>query len=321
MIIFKDVFKKYNENTESETVVLSNINLQVPSSLTIIGPSGSGKTTLLRCINGLEEVSSGEIFLGDLKVEKDNIEKIRKRVGMVFQSFHLFSNMSVMENLIFAPMKNYRASKNELVSKAQKLLKHFNIDIDYNRSCNQLSGGQKQRVAICRSLMMSPEVMLLDEPTSALDVESIHGVIEAIRRLKDDGVKVIIVTHDVNFARAVSDRIVFMDKGEILDDLSCEDFFKDIEEASKIHKSLFNHSNSSKFDNLKSDNLKSETFKTDLSNLNLNQINQEDKSKNDTSFGSEEVMLDNSLKNHLDAASKSNLSQRAREFLANISYK
>lgn len=222
MIEFKNVTKLYDSING-----IKNISILIEGNVTILGPSGCGKTTFLRCINGLEIPTSGVVMYNNISVH-ENIDIVRKRIGIVFQSFNLFSNMTILENLKFAPLRLSSGSKidREMINqKAIDLLKKFNIYRDYNSPCDELSGGQKQRVAICRSLMLNPEIILFDEPTSALDVESVSDLIAIINQLKSQGVKIILVTHDVHFAKAISDRVIFMDHGHILEDTSATKFF------------------------------------------------------------------------------------------------
>jgi polar amino acid transport system ATP-binding protein len=190
----------------------------------IVGPSGSGKTTLLRCINHLEEPTSGDVYLDGDKITKRNRSKISLKVGMVFQHSNLFPHMSVIENLTYAPCKVLRQNTLEAQKKASTILSQFSIKAKATSMPSQLSGGQKQRVAIARALMMDPEVMLFDEPTSALDPEVIKDVAEAINDLKNK-TTIIVVTHHLKFARAVADRIIFMDQGQILCDQKTDEFF------------------------------------------------------------------------------------------------
>lgn len=191
---------------------------------TIIGPSGSGKTTLIRCINLLEKPDKGEIFLDNEKILKAHENKIRKKIGMVFQSFNLFPHMNVLENLVFAPINVNKLDKKNAEDKAMNLLKRLNIDDKKENLPANLSGGQKQRVAIARALMMDPEIIIFDEPTSALDPESIKGLVRIIEDLKKS-LTIIIVTHHVSFAKKISDHVIFMDKGIILADQKADEFF------------------------------------------------------------------------------------------------
>ena len=191
----------------------------------MLGPSGSGKSTFLRCINWIEEPTSGEIYLdGELVTEK-NIRKIRRNIGMVFQHFNLINNLTVMDNLILAPMKLKLMKRAEAERRARSLLKHIGLLNKADSFPASLSGGQKQRVAIIRAMMLSPEVLLFDEPTSALDPESIGDVLSLIRELADHGMTITIVTHEMSFAKEIATRIVFIDKGRIIEEGTPKEFF------------------------------------------------------------------------------------------------
>ena len=197
--------------------------------VSIIGPSGGGKSTFLRCLNLLETPTSGQIIFNgvDLCSKKIDINVHRQKIGMVFQHFNLFNNMNVMKNLTIAPMKINGKSREEAEEKALGFLKRMGLEDKVNAYPAQLSGGQKQRIAIVRSLMMEPEVMLFDEPTSALDPEMIGEVLDVIKQLAYDGMTMLIVTHEMRFAREVSDRILFLDGGKIDEDRSAAEFFDD----------------------------------------------------------------------------------------------
>ena len=197
----------------------------------ILGPSGGGKSTLLHCINGLEQPDMGEVYLDKIKITPRNINQLRQKVGIVFQQFFLFRNMTVLENLIYAPKVLKLGPYKDLQKDACTLLKDFCIYEKSNELPNNLSGGQKQRVAICRALMMKPTVLLFDEPTSALDPEKVKYLVDTILKLKNR-MTIILVTHHLELARIVADRIVFMDKGYILSDQSTTSFF----EAPKSHR-------------------------------------------------------------------------------------
>ena len=194
----------------------------------IIGPSGSGKSTFLRCINKLEEPTEGHIYIDgmDLMDKKTDINKIRERVGMVFQHFNLFPNMTVLENLTLSPIMVKKESKEEAEKYASYLLEKVGLSDKANSYPTQLSGGQKQRIAIARALAMKPEVILFDEPTSALDPEMIKEVLDVMRDLAKEGMTMLIVTHEMGFARNVGNRILFMDNGEIIEDCSPRNFFE-----------------------------------------------------------------------------------------------
>ena len=210
--------------------VLKNISTTINKGeiISIIGPSGSGKSTFLRCINKLEEPTEGHIYIDgmDLMDKKTDINKIRERVGMVFQHFNLFPNMTVLENLTLSPTMVKKESKEEAEKYALYLLEKVGLSDKAKSYPTQLSGGQKQRIAIARALAMKPEVILFDEPTSALDPEMIKEVLDVMRNLAKEGMTMLIVTHEMGFARNVGNRILFMDNGEIIEDCSPKDFFE-----------------------------------------------------------------------------------------------
>lgn len=217
--------KKHFGNLE----VLNNIQFNIDKGdvITVIGSSGSGKSTLLRCINLLEIPDGGEICIHDKDILKGDIDvnKHRARVGMVFQSFNLFNNMNVLKNCMAGQMTVLKRSKEESRARAIELLKRVGMENFMNASPAQLSGGQRQRVAIARALCMDPEILLFDEPTSALDPEMVGGVLTVMKELADTGLTMIVVTHEMGFARDVSSRVVFMDKGIILEEGVPEEFF------------------------------------------------------------------------------------------------
>lgn len=210
--------------------VLKNISTTINKGeiISIIGPSGSGKSTFLRCINKLEEPTEGHIYIDgmDLMDKNTDINKIRERVGMVFQHFNLFPNMTVLENLTLSPVMVKKESKEEAKKYASYLLEKVGLSDKANSYPTQLSGGQKQRIAIARALAMKPEVILFDEPTSALDPEMIKEVLDVIRDLAKEGMTMLIVTHEMGFAKNVGNRILFMDNGEIIEDCSPKGFFE-----------------------------------------------------------------------------------------------
>lgn len=210
--------------------VLKNISTEIKKGeiISIIGPSGSGKSTFLRCINKLEDPSSGHIYIDgmDLMDKNTDINKVRERVGMVFQHFNLFPNMTVLDNLTLSPIMVKKESKEEAEKYALSLLEKVGLSDKANSYPTQLSGGQKQRIAIARALAMKPEVILFDEPTSALDSEMIKEVLDVMRDLAKEGMTMLIVTHEMGFARNVGNRILFMDKGEIIEDCSPKEFFE-----------------------------------------------------------------------------------------------
>ena len=209
--------------------VLKGIDAQVNKGdiIAIIGPSGSGKSTFLRCINKLEEPTSGHIYIKNQDIMSDNtdINLIRQKVGMVFQHFNLFPHKTVMENLTLAPMKLKNLSQEEAEKKALILREKVGLKDKASAYPNQLSGGQKQRIAIARALAMEPEVMLFDEPTSALDPEMIKEVLDVMRELAQEGMTMLIVTHEMGFAKNVANRIFFMDRGTILEDTTPTELF------------------------------------------------------------------------------------------------
>jgi polar amino acid transport system ATP-binding protein len=223
MVIIKNLRKTYGGQAVLDGVSTS---IQKGEVVAILGSSGSGKSTLLRCINDLEHPNEGEIFIGDQLVTQDNIQQIRQKVGMVFQSFNLFPHMNVVENLIYAPVRVKKVSRQAALEKASQLLKQVGLEDKAQAYPQTLSGGQKQRVAIARTLMMDPDVVLFDEPTSALDPEMVQEVLRVIKSLASMGMTILIVTHEMGFVREVSDRVLFLDKGRILEDRPTEDFFE-----------------------------------------------------------------------------------------------
>lgn len=193
----------------------------------VIGPSGSGKSTFLRCMNKLENTTSGEIIVDgfNLNDKKLNINKTRENIGMVFQHFNLFANMDVLHNLMLAPVDLKKATKEDAKNRALELLETVGLRDKADSYPSQLSGGQKQRVAIARALAMSPDIMLFDEPTSALDPEMVGEVLAVMKQLAKDGMTMVVVTHEMGFAREVADRVLFMDEGIILEEGSPQDIF------------------------------------------------------------------------------------------------
>ena len=224
MIKIKDLHKSYNK-----LHVLKGIDTTIEKGniIAIIGPSGSGKSTFLRCINRLEEPTRGHIYIANEDILSDNVDinKIRQKVGMVFQHCNLFPHKTVLENITMAPMKLKNLSKEEAEKKAYSLLEKVGLKDKALVYPNQLSGGQKQRIAIARALAMEPEVMLFDEPTSALDPEMIKEVLDVMRDLAHEGMTMLIVTHELGFAKNVANRIFFMDQGNILEDTTPEELF------------------------------------------------------------------------------------------------
>ncbi|MBP7726983.1 MAG: amino acid ABC transporter ATP-binding protein [Mitsuokella sp.] len=200
--------------------VLKGINLTIKEKevVVIIGPSGSGKSTLLRCMNYLEEPTSGEVSVDGIVLDGEaNINKVREEVGMVFQRFNLFPHMTVLQNIMLAPIKVRHVAKQEAEDTARKLLTRVGLADRADAYPSQLSGGQQQRVAIARALAMKPKVMLFDEPTSALDPEMVGEVLDVMRKLAEEGMTMVIVTHEMGFAREVGDRLLFVDDGRIIE--------------------------------------------------------------------------------------------------------
>ncbi len=209
--------------------VLKHIDMEVQEGevVCLIGPSGSGKSTFLRCLNFLEEPTSGTVIVDDYNLtdKKADINKIRENIGMVFQQFNLFPHLSVIDNIMLAPVDRKKMTKKEARKKGIQLLKTVGLDDRANAYPSQLSGGQKQRIAIVRALCMQPEVMLFDEPTSALDPEMVGEVLNVMKKLAEQGMTMIIVTHEMGFAREVADRVVFMDGGYIIEEGTPEEVF------------------------------------------------------------------------------------------------
>ena len=212
-----------------ELEVLKGVNADIKKGevVCVNGPSGSGKSTFLRCINLLEMPTKGEIFIDGIPVIENikNIDSLRTRVGMVFQQFNLFPNMSVLDNITLAPVKVLKMNKSDAEAKAKELLERVGLAEKADTYPNRLSGGQKQRVAIARALAMNPEVMLFDEPTSALDPEMVGEVLEVMKQLADSGMTMVVVTHEMGFAREVSDRVLFMEEGIIYEEGTPEEIF------------------------------------------------------------------------------------------------
>jgi general L-amino acid transport system ATP-binding protein len=213
--------------------VLNDVNLKVNKSekIVICGPSGSGKSTLIRCINRLEEHQRGEIIVEGTELTNDSrsIERIRGEVGMVFQQFNLFPHLSILDNVTLAPIWVRKTPKAQAIDKAMQYLKRVQIDDQAFKYPSQLSGGQQQRAAIARALCMEPRIMLFDEPTSALDPEMIKEVLDVMVGLAEGGMTMIVVTHEMGFAKEVADKIIFMDEGQIVEAKSPDDFFNNPE--------------------------------------------------------------------------------------------
>ncbi|MCI5584215.1 MAG: amino acid ABC transporter ATP-binding protein [Lachnospiraceae bacterium] len=218
-----------SKSFDQGAVVLNKINFSIHKGevVVIVGPSGCGKSTFLRCLNLLEEADSGEILLeGEvINREKKNMHRVREQIGMVFQSYDLFPHKTVMENIILAPLLVQKRDKGEVRQEAEKLLERVGLKEKAKSYPRQLSGGQKQRVAIVRSLIMHPKVLLLDEITAALDPEMVREVLQVVLELAKEGMTMIIVTHEMEFAKAVADRVIFLDHGEIVEEEKPEEFF------------------------------------------------------------------------------------------------
>lgn len=219
-----DLKKNYGSNH-----VLKGINFKVKNNevVVLIGPSGSGKSTLLRCLNKLEEPTSGSIIIDghDISDPKTDIDKARENIGMVFQHFNLFNNLTVGENITFAPVELGKLEKEQAEFVAKNLLETVGLADKYDAMPASLSGGQKQRVAIARALAMKPDIMLFDEPTSALDPEMVGDVLEVMKELAKDGMTMVVVTHEMGFAKEVADRVVFMADGHVMEEGTPEEVF------------------------------------------------------------------------------------------------
>lgn len=224
MIDVKNLEKKFGDH-----VVLKDINehIEKGEKVVIIGPSGSGKSTFLRCLNLLETPTAGEIWIENEQINapKVNVNKLRQKMGMVFQHFNLFPHLTVKKNITLAPVKLGLMSQEQADKRAMELLERIGLPDKADEYPNMLSGGQKQRIAIVRALAMNPEVMLFDEPTSALDPEMVGEVLEVMKELARDGMTMVVVTHEMGFAREVGTRVLFMDEGNILEQNSPEEFF------------------------------------------------------------------------------------------------
>lgn len=225
LLKIENLHKNYGERG-----VLKGINLLLHKGevLVILGPSGCGKSTLLRCVNRLERNDGGDIiFQGRSIYDKEiKIREVRQKIGMVFQSYDLFAHMTVIENILLGPVKSQKREKEEVLTLARTLLEKVGLGDRENSYPRQLSGGQKQRVAIVRALCMNPDIILFDEVTAALDPEMVREVLEVIKNLANQGMTMMIVTHEMNFARSVADKIIFMDEGVIIEESSPEEFFE-----------------------------------------------------------------------------------------------
>ena len=224
MIEVKGLKKEFNG-----LKVLNGIDYKIKQGekIVVIGPSGSGKSTFLRCLNLLEEPTEGEVWFDGVNITdpQNDINKMRQKMGMVFQHFNLFPHMTVLGNITFAPVRLGLQTKEEANANAMRLLKRIGLEDKANEYPNRLSGGQKQRIAIVRALAMNPEVLLFDEPTSALDPEMVGEVLDLIRELANEGMTMVIVTHEMGFARDVANHVIFMDGGKIVEENNAHDFF------------------------------------------------------------------------------------------------
>ena len=222
MIDVKNLQKRFGD-----LVVLDGIDLKVDPGdvIVLVGPSGCGKSTFLRCLTHLEEPTGGQIFLDGKEVTDREIDHVRSRMGMVFQHFNLFPHMTVKKNITFAPVKLHKMTQTEADQKAMELLDRIGLADKADEYPNMLSGGQKQRIAIVRALAMDPEVLLFDEPTSALDPEMVGEVLELMKKLAKNGMTMVVVTHEMGFAKEVASRVIFIDKGKIQEDKPPQEFF------------------------------------------------------------------------------------------------
>ena len=225
MIIVKDLHKKFEDNHVLQGV---NYHIHQGEKIVVVGPSGSGKSTFLRCLNLLERPTSGEIWFDGKLItdDKTDINEVRRHMGMVFQHFNLFHNLTIMENIILAPVKLKLMSEENAKKNAIQLLERVGLAAKADAYPSSLSGGQKQRIAIVRSLAMNPKVMLFDEPTSALDPEMVGEVLEVMKELAESGMTMVVVTHEMGFAREVGTKVLFMDGGNIIEENTPQEFFE-----------------------------------------------------------------------------------------------
>ncbi|KAF1296589.1 amino acid ABC transporter ATP-binding protein [Enterococcus sp. JM4C] len=243
MIEFKNVEKYYGKFHALKTIDLS---LEKGEVVVVIGPSGSGKSTMLRCINGLETITSGELLINDQNIRGKNVKltEVRKNIGMVFQHFNLYPNKTVLENITLAPIKVLKQDEATAIKNAEKFLAKVDMLDRKDSYPSMLSGGQQQRVAIARGLAMNPAMLLFDEPTSALDPEMIGDVLNVMKKLARDGMSMIVVTHEMGFAKEVADRVIFMAEGEVLEDSrDVNGFFENPKEerAKQFLSKIINH--------------------------------------------------------------------------------
>ncbi len=228
MISVKGLKKDFGEKNEIKVLRGIDETIEKGEKVVIIGPSGSGKSTFLRCLNLMEQPTAGKVFFEGKEItdKKNDINVIRQKIGMVFQHFNLFPHLSIIENITLAPVKLKKMTKEEANKKALELLKRVGLEEKADSYPSQLSGGQKQRVAIVRALAMNPDVMLFDEPTSALDPEMVGEVLDVMKELANEGMTMVVVTHEMGFAREVADRVMFMYDGVIAEQGKPEEIFK-----------------------------------------------------------------------------------------------
>ena len=230
MIKVENISKTFIKKDDNKLLAVNNVSLEVNKGeiVCLIGPSGSGKSTVLRCINGLERPESGNVYIDGEKLDFDNKEKFRKirsKMGFVFQHFNLFPNMTVLENLTLALINVLKVDKDKANEIGIKFLKRVGLEDKKDEYPNKLSGGQKQRVAIARALCLNPEIMLFDEPTSALDPEMVIEVLQVMQELANEGMTMMVVTHEMGFCKTVADRIIFLEDGVIVEENDAKEFF------------------------------------------------------------------------------------------------
>ena len=233
MIRVENLVKNFGENGEIRVLKGINTNIKKGERVVVIGPSGSGKSTFLRCLNLLEDPTEGKVFFDGVNITdgKININKVRQNIGMVFQHFNLFPHLTILQNITLAPIKVKKENKEEVEKRAMELLERIGLTDKAYAYPNQLSGGQKQRVAIVRALCMNPELMLFDEPTSALDPEMVGEVLDVMKELANEGMTMVVVTHEMGFAREVADRVIFMSEGDIVEEGTPDEVFKNPKDA------------------------------------------------------------------------------------------
>ena len=227
IIEFFNVSKTFLKKDKTKNTILNHLSFKIQKGKTtaILGSSGAGKTTTARIINGLEDYQSGQVFVCNTLLTHRTAKQIRKKTAFVFQNFNLFPNMSVLNNIIYTPIKVNKQKKTEIINIAQKMLKQFNLARKANSFPHELSGGQKQRVAIIRALILQPEILIMDEPTAALDPELTHDVIEIIKEINSMGITIIIITHDIIVAKKATDNIIMLHGGKCIDAMPTKQFF------------------------------------------------------------------------------------------------